>query len=222
MHETSGMPEGFDGAGSEPRSAFIEHFAFLCADSADRELLTEVAQRVTVCDIAPDGSAHAVLLWDDVEHELVCAPPFTGQVGHGVPASYAAIAGTHNGVSWDAYGGGPLGFPGLDADGLPAGFGQWEWDTLEVGDNEEVIARLDGAGIALQDLWEAFGSGQNWILFDPLRTTAGAEMALVFVSHDSAEWEPVESTVGVGYGAVLLWQLADYFLDTELIVEQYT
>ncbi|WP_265523446.1 hypothetical protein [Oerskovia flava] len=209
---TTGPP-----AGGGPGAAFVEHFAFLCAGEDDRGLLRGLAATVRSFEVADDGSAHAVLGWVGEPHDVRCGPPFVGRPAPGVPASYVDVARTHNGISWESYGGGPLGHPGLGADGLPDSVGVWEHDALEEGDNEEFLARLGAAGLSPADLQEAFGSGQNWILFDPLRATTGGEHAVAFVSHESCEWEPMASTEGVGYGTVLLWQLSDYFLDTELI-----
>lgn len=193
---------------------FVDHFEpILCETDEDRELLARLAERVR--EYEHDGEDLRVELenpWEGLD-TLVCEAPYEGDVEPSVPASFATLAGHHNGIHWTPSGGGsPAGFGGV-ADGELAAIGFWDYTYLE-DYNPEYVEALGEAGLAPTDPGEAFGCGQNFLLFDPLEERENGEPGLAFVDHGLLQLEPIHDVETLGAGQVLLRLMADYFLDT--------
>lgn len=199
-----------------PASAFLDHFSFLCSNDEDRELLEALASRVEA--FSNDGGAVTFAIGGE---KVVCDPRFEGVPHESTPKSYAALASHHNGIYWDSIGGGRLGYFGLNTNGHKAFFGFFDGSYLEDGDNEEFLGALDAAGLSVDDIDEAYGCGQNWIVFDPLRQNAHGEPALAFISHGSCDWEPILSADSLTAAGVTLRLLAYYFADINRLPEIY-
>ncbi len=176
--------------------------SFLARTEDDAALLTQVAAQVSG---ATTRDATVVLEFGRTQVEL--APPRVAAPG--VPASYGAVAAVHGAVRWT--GAGTFGFTGLDAEGRFA-HGTWEPDALEEGDNADLLDALAQAGKTVHDVACAFLCGQNWILYDPVRTTPRGEPGLAFVSHGDCRWVALPQLDDLDAGQVLLrlmaWQLA--------------
>ncbi|MFZ5444057.1 MAG: hypothetical protein ACOZQL_28895 [Myxococcota bacterium] len=177
--------------------------AFLARTTADRALLELIASKATA---AEDKAGTLTLSFGRTRVEL--APP--RKPARGIPASYGELAAVHGSIRWK--GEGSFGFTGLDAKGRFAE-GTWEPEALEEGDNDALFAALKKARKKASDVHCAFSCGQNWILYDPTRTTKRDEPALAFVSHGDCKWVPLEKLDGLDARQVLLrlmaWQLAD-------------
>jgi len=187
---------------SKVATEFQETFGFLCETSEDKTLLEALSYLVKNIKKTDTGGLE-IKINDDV---IECNPPFTGKPNIWVPKSYAAIATHFNGISWESIGGGDIGFGGLNDSGDPEN--DWGWDSsyLEEGGEE----RDD-----LADATPAFGCGQNWLLFDPVKKNKRGDAALAFVGHDGCTWELVESANDLLYGSVLLKLMAQYFLSVD-------
>ncbi|MBA2663868.1 MAG: hypothetical protein H0U74_16385 [Bradymonadaceae bacterium] len=199
---------------SELSATFLDHFSFLCASDEDRELLAALAER-----IEKFTNDHGAVSFTIGAEEVSCNAPFKGLPHAETPASYAALASHHNGITWESAGGGALGFFGLDEKGRPDDFGFFESHFIEEGGNEDFIEALEGEDLSAEDLEEAYGCGQNWIIFDPLRESALGEPALAFVSHEDCEWQPMLSADELSAAGVTLRLLAYYFNDDDSLEE---
>lgn len=195
-----------------------DHFTFLCSSENDKKRLEAMARKVTSFERHDDGAVTFSIGNETID----CAPPFTGEMHEATPQSYGELARHHNGITWESIGGGPMGFLGLTEQGEPWGLYGFDLDDIEEGDWEEFIKALKARGKSLDDLQESYDCGQNWLFFDPLRQNALQEPALAFVSHESLEWEPVQSADTLSAAGITLALMAYYFLDDDLLDEIYT
>jgi predicted DNA-binding WGR domain protein len=180
----------------------------LCSTDADRGVLDGLCEKVQA--VSGDGPYEI----EFEEAEMECSAGADVVYHDDVPRTFSEIAGVIAMVSWDA-GGPEMGYGVLDS-------GLSEADDEGLGflreEDEETLAKLDAEGGASA----AFSCGQNWLVFDPTRKLANGEKALAFISHESVEWEPVESADEFDYKGILLRLIADQMIETDYLSEIYT
>lgn len=204
----------------EPAQRFVAHFEpILCETAADERILEGLAAHVRRFE-RTDGAV-SLTIEGPYEHvDVGCTAPFDGDVADGVPDSYATLADYHNGIAWEAGGGGVFGFPGLLDDGALSAF-SWDPSYLDHSGNEEYADALAAEGLDLDDVRGAFGVGQNWIVFDPLGENARGEPTMAFVSHGTCELERIPAVEALGAGQVLLRLFAFHFIEDDSLDPVY-
>lgn len=203
---------------------FKEHFSFLVKTEEDHSILDDLSKTVQSFEKDDSGAVRcelSIVDLDDEMAELICPPPFTGSVAADVPAGFVALAQKHNGIYYEDLGGGVIGFLGLSDDGTIES-GNWEWEAVEEGDNEEYLEQLEEADIAASSIVCPLQFGQNWILYDPLKRATTGEPALLFLSHGDCELVPIPESDGLTLSQVLLRILAQRILDRDYFEEVYS
>ncbi|MBA3581411.1 MAG: hypothetical protein H0W44_03045 [Gammaproteobacteria bacterium] len=201
-----------------------EHLMFLVSGSEDEELLDNLMEQFVEADIIDEK---LVLRFEYADNkgemaDIKCEAPFEGD-DDAAPASWVALAQAHNGIHWEARGGGWFTFNGLNEDG---GCKEWGWDfnVLEEAsdDNESFIESLEEAGYSLPDLLGVIDYGQNWIIGNPAELNAMDEPTLHFVSHDECIAAYIDSADDLTLPQFFLRLLCETILNEKHIEEIYS
>lgn len=142
------------------------------------------------------------------EEDVNFSPPYKGTPSKNVPPSFLQISKLHNGISFESGGGGSIGFFGIDKKGNVEEEGGWEYECLEEGDNEDFLEKLEENDIKLKDVKAIIGSGQNWIIFDPVDNVKPDEPLCLYVSHENCEAEKIKGAEKLAFSDVLIGVLA--------------
>jgi hypothetical protein len=121
-----------------------------------------------------------------------------------LPASVVEVLRHHNGIEWEASGGGYYGFCGLGAHGF-LGSGNWEPECLTENDeNAELLAGLAAVGLSEDDVDGCCDFGQNWLVWHPIEPNRLGEPSVWFVSHGDCVARRVTKADDLAYGQLLL------------------
>lgn len=181
------------------KEALASHFAFLAATAEDKKLLEQVvetASRVKIVkrENGASGETEALAVTLD-ELTLFLSPPVDGRV-EVLPASVGEVLEVHNGIEWEAGGGGLVGFGGVRASGELQG----GWSD-----------RSDFTGA---DVFLCLDCGQN-ILCWRRPAQPKAEPSYFFVDHEDGELQKVPQAKGLTFGQIVLRLLAISVLGNE-------
>ena len=194
----------------DPKAAATAHLAFLADSDECRQLLDALMERFVEVRLA-DQKLEVVLRdgRDSVDGERVIrlAPPFLGEAADR-PPSVVDVIRVHNGIEWEAGGGGWFGF--YHSESGFGGSGGWDCEALEEAaeDNAEFLAQLAAAGLGPEDVEGCCDFGQNWLIWHPAEQNTRGEPTVYFVSHDDCVAQPVVSARELGFGPLLLRVLA--------------
>ncbi|WP_232380781.1 WGR domain-containing protein [Leptospira ainlahdjerensis] len=208
-----------------PKEAFIKHFSFLTENEEDKDILKKLSESLISFSVnETEKTLIAEIKIKDLADEnakLICRPPFTKFPEKSLPKSYVKTTKIHNGIYYEDFGGGSIGFFGLDENGK-INVGGWEPEAIEEGDNEEFLEALENKELSLDDVPCIIEFGQNWILSNPLKKTIHKEPAYLFVSHEDCEVVKIQEADRLLFGQMLLRVLAQRILDIEFFPEIYS
>ncbi len=204
----------------DPKAAVTAHLAFLADSGECRQLLAALMERFV--EVRRAGRKLELVLRDGADEERVIsfAPPFVGEAGDR-PPSVVDVIRVHNGIEWEAGGGGWFGFYHSES-----GFGGssgWECELLEEAaeDNADFLAQLAAAGLGPEDVEGCCDFGQNWLIWHPAEKNTRGEPTVYFVSHDDCVARPVAGARELGFGPLLLRILAWDVLDSQVLDTVY-
>ncbi|TGK36003.1 WGR domain-containing protein [Leptospira gomenensis] len=213
---------------SQPSEAFLKHFSFLTESEEDITILEKLSRNVLEINMDSSGGEPALVVairYADPDFDepaaIRCSAPFAGTPAKGLPISYVKAARVHNGMYFEDFGGGAVGFFGIGSDGK-INSGGWEPEAIEEGDNEEFIERLENKDLSVSDMDCIIEFGQNWILSDPLKKTTHKEPGYLFISHEDCELVSIEGANRLTFGPILLRVFAQRILDEEFFSEVYS
>lgn len=208
----------------DPKAAVCAHLAFLTESDECRRLLDAVMERFVEVRLA--GPKLELVLRDgkyggDDERVIGFAPPFAGEAGD-TPPSVVDVMRVHNGIEWEAGGGGWFGF--YHSDTGFGGSGGWDSTALEeaADDNAAFLAQLAAAGLGPEDVQGCCDLGQNWLIWHPAEKNTRGEPVVYFVSHGDCAAVPVASARELGFGPLLLRILAWDVLGSEVLDTVHT
>jgi hypothetical protein len=208
----------------DPKAAMTAHLAFLADSDECRQLLDSLMAQFVEVRLA-DQKLELVLrdgkYGDDEERLIRFAPPFMGEAAD-TPPSVVDVIRVHNGIEWEAGGGGWFGF--YHSESGFGGSGGWECEALEEAaeDNAEFLAQLAAAGLGPEDVEGCCDFGQNWLIWHPAEKNTRGEPTVYFVSHGDCVAEPVASARELGFGPLLLRILAWDVLGSQVLDTVYT
>lgn len=209
---------------SDPKAAMAAHLAFLTDSDECRQLLNALMEQFVEVRLA-DQKLELVLrdrrYGDDEERVIGFAAPFLGDAS-GTPPSVVDMIRVHNGIEWEAGGGGWFGF--YHSESGFGGSGGWEHDALEEAaeDNAEFLAQLAAAGLGPEDVQGCCDFGQNWLIWHPAEKNTRGEPVVYFVSHGDCVAVPVAGARELGFGPLILRVLAWDVLDDRVLDTVYT
>jgi predicted DNA-binding WGR domain protein len=188
--------------------AFYNHFEKLLETEAERQYLKTLSLVIVGAKIEKDQLVFRFKSKYKTEEErycsIYCKAPFDGRPATTVPLSFLKTSQLHNGIGFNSYAGGDIGFYGIDKDGKIKQNGGWEPEFLEDGDYDELLEKLEEKDLSIEDVVAVMGSGQNWILFDPFRKTTHKEPAYLFLDHEGEPAQPIKKAKTMKFGAFLI------------------
>lgn len=206
--------------------AFYNHFIVLVETGEEKKLLRNLSKAITGAKIVKD---QLIFTFKDEELEemefkdmycsIFCNPPFQGKVDLSVPRSFKAAAELHNGIYFQPFGGGDVGFYGINKKGKIQEHGIYEPEYLEDCVDDPLLEKLEENEMSAEDVKAIAGSGQNWILFDPFRKTIHKEPAYLYLGHGADVTVPIKKADKMKFGAFLI-AILSHFITTEKVFKE--
>ena len=159
--------------------------------------------------------------YDDDGLYVTFCNPYKEGFGDSVSPEVESLSRIHNGIYWDSYGGGEMGFNGVYEGELSEG--SWEPEFLEESMNEdeceEFFSNLEEKGYPRETVLSPFSYGQNWIVAHPFEENELREEQLYFIDHEDCIPIKMESTKSLSLKTVVLYALAGYVLGENYLPE---
>jgi hypothetical protein len=210
--------------GADQRVAVREHLRFLTGSPECERLLDDLMTQFVTARLAGERLelVFRYRKYDDEDLEVVCGPPYLGEV-EGVPPSVVEVIRVHSAMGWESLGGGGVGFYGSAQHGF-GGAGGWETEALEEAeeDNTEFLAGLATAGLTPEDVPGCCDYGQNWLIWNPVEKNALGEPPVYFVSHGDCVATPVKAARDLAFGPFFLRLMVQDICGTPVFTEIYS
>lgn len=160
--------------------SLVSHFSFFADTPACEKIIVDFFKNAKQAKIIDDSLEITFLIMDEgdeSEYVLRCEKPYDGEIDSSVPASYAAIARYHNGISWEGADV-PFTFNGI-TDGLVSSSLHYDFIV-----NDATFAKkMEQKGHDINSVVAPITNCQDWFIFNPLIESCG-EPALCAVSHN--------------------------------------